>query len=220
MGKKNTLLYLQEDLVELAKRMNLNISELAEAALREELLPMLSAGSRILVHIELYLKDLAKTGHCFFLPLAVKRLEMKNIGPIGSISMDFGPGLNVIKGNCATGKSTILRSMAMAFGVFSPERGHMLSREKGKGHVKITTYSDKRVVEFDRDSQNGKKGVGCLLLDDALARLDTVKAKKFITKLREKYPGQIIMTTVRDDFEPAGAKVFRLDGPDRKRNAT
>ncbi|MCM8764615.1 MAG: AAA family ATPase [Candidatus Omnitrophica bacterium] len=210
MSKKNTLIYLDEDLVRMAKQKKINISELTEKTLRQQLLPILSSGEKMLFDMDSYLEELKSMNRCFFLPFSVKRLELENIGPIESISIDFSPGINIIRGSNGSGKTTILKSIAMAFGLFIPERETMLKMMKKEGFIKISTSEHENLIRLDKDNINGRKDAGCLLLDDAIAMLPPDKAKIFIRKLKKKYHKQLIMTISRDDFDVSGSNVIIL----------
>ncbi|RLJ01954.1 MAG: hypothetical protein DRP11_03640 [Candidatus Aenigmatarchaeota archaeon] len=196
MAKKNTLLYLDEDLVRMAKRMKVNISELAENALREKLLPLLSSSDRILFDIDSYLNELEKLGDCFFLSFPVKKVELKNIGPLDSFSSDFSSGINIIKGPAGSGKTTLLRSIVRVFGISAPGGTVTLKDGKSRGYIKVLVREGEGVFRVSRSGI--ERDVGSLLLDDPTRMLPSDKAKTFIKKLKGMYPGQIIMTMDRD----------------------
>ena len=46
-------------------------------------------------------------------PILLKRVELKNIGPFQSLRLDLDEHWNVLLGNNGTGKSTILRAIAL-----------------------------------------------------------------------------------------------------------
>lgn len=219
MGKKNTLLYLDSDLVGLAKRMKVNISEITESAIKEKLLPILSCSEKMIFDIESYLEEMESINSCFFLPFPIRKVEVKNMGPISSVSMEFGRGINIINGRCGTGKTLILRAMALAFGIYTPEKpspqkhtpmGRFLKHDEKGGYIKILIYENEKTMKFDASNPNGKRDGGCLLLDDAIARLPEKEIKRFINKLKNKYPGQIIMTTIMGELKLPNAKIFNL----------
>jgi hypothetical protein len=116
MKKKNTLLYLDEKLVKLAKKHNLNMSHLAEAAIRSQLLPILSVRERQL-DFHQHLKDLKEEGYCYELPQTIRAIKLKNMGPIEKLELNLVKGVNVILGPNASGKSIIIRAIANAFGL-------------------------------------------------------------------------------------------------------
>ena len=211
MPKKNTLIYIDDSLVSLAKRMKVNISETTETALREKMLPCLSTGERMILDIDGYLGELVAIKDAFILPVPIQRLELENVGPIDSLAIDFTPEVNIISGPNGSGKSVILRSIAVSFGLFCPERGNMLKMDKSNGCIKVHTDDGDICLKLDASNPNGKPNAGCLLLDGAIDRLPSDKVEPFMSKLREKYPCQLILSTVRQKLGMTGAKIFTLE---------
>ena len=83
--KKNTLLYLDKNLVEKAKHHNLNLSEIAENAIRLHLKRLYLNGEEDFKFlIEMLLLN---EGACFYLPFELKDLELKNIGPFSNLNI-------------------------------------------------------------------------------------------------------------------------------------
>jgi len=93
MPKKNTMLTIDEDLIEKARVLGLNLSEIATEAIKREV-----ASKSV--------KNLIP---------AVKSLKLRNIGPFKNAFLSFGKELNVVCGENGTGKSIILRALAYAF---------------------------------------------------------------------------------------------------------
>ncbi|MHA1756013.1 MAG: AAA family ATPase [Promethearchaeota archaeon] len=213
--KKNTLLTLDSDLVNYAKRMKVNISELAENALKKKLIPVMSSGERMILNIESYLKEMEDMNYCFFLPFPIKKLELKNVGPISSLSANFSKGINIIKGDNGSGKTILLRAIAMAFDKFRPEREIMLKRDEKEGYLKISTYEHEPQLKFDEKNKKGTFKTGCLLLDDGVGRLNPEKYKPFIEKLKEKYPIQIIMTMTRKGIDIPNSKIIEINNNEK-----
>jgi len=89
--KKNTLLYLDGDLVERAKRENINISQLAEDALRQAL----NINSPRTAHefIRRVLADAGREnafrGEAYLLPFRIESLKLENVGPFNRFEAEF-----------------------------------------------------------------------------------------------------------------------------------
>ena len=113
--KKNTLLYLDARLVAKAKQYNLNLSKITEYAVKSHLFPMLSIGEKAEADFWEYLKDLEKEKCAFFLPVRIKKIKLANIGPINDLTIGFKK-FNIVTGKNASGKTTLIRSIAYIFG--------------------------------------------------------------------------------------------------------
>jgi len=93
MKKKNTLLYLDSDLVEKAKTENINISKLAEDALRTAL--DMKRPVTVEEHVQRILKDADVTTHesfyqeTYLLPFQIESLALDNIGPFEKFETRF-----------------------------------------------------------------------------------------------------------------------------------
>jgi len=186
MGKKNTLLYLDEELVQLAKGFEINMSEVAEVAIREKVFPLMSAGGRALL-FDLLLEDLKKNGECFTLPCAVKGVRLKNVGPLEELDAKFVRGVNLVLGGNASGKSSLICAIACAMGQ-SVWRPPSVTLDKKQMAVEIELFEPMAGAEPDR----------CILLDEPLARVadpDEKHKAKFVQWLSKKYQQAIIAST-------------------------
>jgi hypothetical protein len=218
MPKKNTLLYLDAELVEMAKRVGMNISELAEAGLRDRLLPHLSGGQRALIFGQ-HLEDL-KTGglwaQCYELPFTVKSLRLKNVKVLGEFRAKFTQGVNLIIGGNDSGKTTAIRAIACMFYPDHPFR-HVLKTvaagEKG-GTIELEILEP--TIKYNvmaGESENAR----CVLLDEPLPHVDGATFSKhrdrFLHWLKERY-AQVIIASAREEFiAPEVDNVIRLPGP-------
>ena len=216
MSKKNTLLYLDGDLVSLAKRMKVNISETAETALREKMLPCLSMSDKMIVDVEGYVNDLIATKSAFPIPFLLKEVGLFSIGPIKHRMLDPVGRLNIICGPNGSGKTTIIRAIALFFGLHCPESTKMLKMGEKEGIIQIQTDGRGNYLLFSATHPKGtscqlapSRG-GCLLLDDAIDRLPKKQVRVFMGKLLEYWPAQIIMTTANEDFSYPEAKIFHI----------
>ena len=197
MTKKNTLLYLDEKIVKEAKRYGINISQVAEAAIRNKMFPNLSTGERILMDIPGYLEDLKKEGRCFFLPKTIEEVSFKNIGVLDDNQLKFKEGLNFIKGESASGKTTLIRAIAIAFGL-EDSKLPLLATGKKRGRIEIKTGKNPITLEYIQKQQEitMKGGFQCILIDDGGGMLNSKKRKEFFEGLKQIYKCQIISTTL------------------------
>jgi len=227
MPKKNTLIYIDDSLVSLAKQLKVNISETAETALREKMLPYMSMSEKMIVDVEGYVKDLIATKSAFFIPYLLKEVGVFNIGPIDHWMLDPVGGLNIIRGPNGSGKTTILKAIALFYGLYHPEKGNMLKMDEKEGIIQVKTDgTEMHYLLLNSANPNGTacrigpSSGACLLLDDAIERLPKDKVGVFMSKLRDYWPSQIIMTTANQDFSYPEAKIFNLDGkpPLRRRS--
>lgn len=194
--KKNTLLYLDSDLVEKAKRENINISRVAEDALRKTLdIKWRPATPREHLQKIFETADERDEGirETYFLPFQIESITLSNIGPFREFEGHFSPnGVNIIYGPNGSGKSIILRAILFAFG-----RRHKYfgKRQSGGGTVKLTLFPNQTTVKVtDVESQDcfTKRG-GCLIVDDLLARIP----RKMIVPLFDemnRLDNQVIIT--------------------------
>ena len=203
MPKKNTLLYLDKNLVDAAKKHGLNISQITENAIRSNIFPDLSMQQRIVMDFGKHLEDLEKEWRCFFLPFRLSGVEIRNIGPIESLQSDLGK-LNAIVGSNASGKTTIIRSIAYVFG-YAFEHvgriGYLVNADAKKGEIKVKVKIGKGALsaklERGKTPPRPESGFRCILIDDMGARLDKKGFKLFLDYLKG-LDSQVIFTTSRD----------------------
>ncbi len=187
--KKNTLLYLDSRLVAKAKQYNLNLSKITEDAVKSHLFPMLSIREKAETDFWDYLKKLEKDKYVFFLPFRIKRMLLANIGPIKNIDIDF-KRFNLIIGNNASGKTTLIRSIAYAF-------GHEMTKEyfSKKSKIELYVHPENKYL-FDRLPPNKKDNIKCVLIDSGGSRFNQKYFEKFFDYLK-KLEMQVIMTESR-----------------------
>ena len=223
MGKKNTLLYLDEKVVMAAKRFGLNLSEVAEVALREKLSPLMSAGARQL-EFDKHLEDLREDGVCFELPFELDGIEIRNVGPIDEFKEKFKPGINVVLGSNGSGKSMMFGAIALAFGqqmkwtrrwppainVGAYRAQFFLKHGKKAGGVKIHMHKTP-TAELKFSTGRTVRSVKCTLLDEPLNLAQDEHKRKFLEWLRRR-GGQVILFTFDESFVIPSAHVIRLQG--------
>lgn len=215
MSKKNTLLYLDKKLVEVAKDAGLNLSKLTESAIKTELFPRLSGGERALLFPEDHLENLKDQKRCFEAPFRIDRVEIRNIGPLSDFEAELDD-FNVITGHCGTGKTTALRSIAYACNLENWEAKDLLKQGEKEGEIKVEPLQAEGLsVKLRRGEKKieEKTSQGALLLDNPIARFPLEGQKRYLDFLKEKNV-QIIMTTLPQDiqngFEDSGINVINI----------
>ena len=209
MTKKNTLLYLNEELVEKAKKNDINISKLTEHAIRARLFPIVS--EKNFLDIEKYLDDLREEGKFFWLPQKIDSVKLENIRSFEKFEVSFDH-LTVIKGENGSGKSTVLRSIAQACGVLDKEEENVIKEDEEKGTIEVSVSTDEKYSFQLEDGRKRREG-GCILLDDPMIRLSEERRWKFIEALREKFTEnniQVILTDSRFEESSLVDKVIEL----------
>jgi post-segregation antitoxin (ccd killing protein) len=110
MRKKN-MVYLDANLVERAKKENINISRLAEEALKQAL--EIERPRTAQEHLRKLLAEVGSEssfyGETYFLPFQIESLKLTNVGPFDNFEAKFHKNsTNIIHGSCGNGKSTII----------------------------------------------------------------------------------------------------------------
>ena len=210
--KKNTLVYLDENLVKSAKSHDLNISRITEDALRSRLFPILSSGERQL-DFEGHMDKLKKDERCYFLPFMIDNLRLKNIGPFEEIELSFDGGINTILGPNESGKTMIIKSLARGFGLFEPTFGSFLKSGEEKGCVKIG-ISGENCIKADYGISEGKVEVNghikSILLDEPVNFLNQENKEEFIGWIRKRFDCQVILATIDENMAKLGDEVIEL----------
>ncbi len=199
MPKKNTLLYLDEELVDKAKKMDVNLSKLTENAIKSKIFPDMAAGQKALFDLEGYMESLEEQGRCFRIPHRIKKVELENIGPFDSFEDSFEP-FTVIKGPNASGKTTLIRSIAYACCCTEGDASKLLKDGGDEGRIEIKTNDKGKTSLILEDGETRREGDRCILLDDPLTRLDESTTSKFIEKLRENFVNQGCQVILTDMF--------------------
>lgn len=108
--KKGVLLRLDTDLIEKARKENINISKLTEKALKHalETRPPRTAQE----HLQKMLAEIGREDsyyrETYLLPFQIETLKLTKVGPFESFEVAFkANALNIIHGPCGSGKSTI-----------------------------------------------------------------------------------------------------------------
>lgn len=197
MSKKNTVLYLDENLIDKARKRNLNLSQIMEIALKQHLFPYLSTSERIAIDFDEYLENLKREKRCFLLPCELKRLRLRNVGFIKNLDVEFQK-VTIILGRAGTGKTTIIRSIAYMLGLEDFPESQLLKDGFTRGKIELDVVPKKRLnlslkaggdVSFVRSGKDR-----CILLDAPGDIFDSETFKKFLHHLMG-FDLQIVMTT-------------------------
>lgn len=212
MTKKNTLLYLDESLVSSAKQHNLNLSEVAEAAIRSQLAPQLSQ-RELQLDFRQHLDDLKKQGQCYILPQMIKTIKIENIGPIEKLELNFAKGINIVIGRNATGKTALIKTLAYAFGVLSsPKPYYTLRHEAKTAEFSVEPYAEKIRMTCQRGKYETTilRENTCVLLDEPVLLLTKEDKRRFLAWVNKEF-NQVIITSIDEEFSKfSNVKTFQL----------
>jgi predicted ATP-dependent endonuclease of OLD family len=205
MAKKNTLLYLEDNLVRSAKQYGINISKLAEDAIKSSLFPILSHGQRIELDFDGYIKSMEGEKKAFFLPFEIKRAKLSNIGPHKELDVKLGK-LNIILGKNGSGKTILLRAIASSLGFDDIYKDNMIKEESKKGEISVELKGNYASVVLE-SAKEPQRSFKCLLVDDPFNRLDRQVRKKLLEYLK-RLDVQVIATSL--PFEDIKNKSFNI----------
>jgi hypothetical protein len=186
--KKNTLLYLDEDLVRSAKKNGINISKATETAIKSLLFPYLSLGEKAALNFDKYLDDLEEEGRVHYLPFKIESLSAENLGPIKKLDLKF-KNKNIIFGGNASGKTILLNVIAHSFGKKANNLEWMSDKGNNKFKLKLEFEGNDLFIET-----NFEKDYKSILIDGGLERLSEEPLNKFLKYLL-KLDYQVILTT-------------------------
>lgn len=229
MDKKNTMLTLSEKVVENAKLLGMNLSEIAERAIKKEVEERIAGvlGDEIVRVPE------------------TEKLTVQNVGPFrGKLEIDFSPGVNVIVGLNASGKTTILNCLRAAY---TSQSSYRITKtqdapESEDSFIKTIPKNGEVEKNIERSTQSrnmqnflgdfeipvgalsgGEKSMieiayqvaathpsECYLKDDPLMQL-TPEARNRIFELLQKQKNQSIITDKSTQPYPEAVNVIELE---------
>jgi len=173
MRKKNTLIYLDANLVEKAKKENINISRLTEEALKQALEVRIPRTAQ--EHLQRLLTELGSEnsfhGETYLLPFQIESLKLTKVGLFDNFEAHFSRNsLNLIHGTCGSGKSTIIRSILYAFGI---RHKYFTERVLSEGTITVKLFPRQYFINVTgmKSGQNALRGYQCLVADDSLERI-------------------------------------------------
>ena len=167
------MLYLDSDLVERAKKENINVSRLTEEALKQAL--EIKAPRTAKEHLRKLLAEVGSEssfyGETYLLPFQVQSLKLTNVGPFDNFEAHFSRNsINLIHGPCGSGKSTIIRSILYAFGI---RHKYFIERVLSEGTITVKLFPRQDFINVTgmKSGQNALRGYKCLVADDSLERI-------------------------------------------------
>lgn len=200
--KKNTLLYLDPEVVRKAKREGLNISKITEETLMERL--QIKAHGKAGLYRNLL--ELKKDWGFACLSLKLKNVKLKNIGPFNDFCASFSPGMNLILGPNGSGKSVIIRSLLLCLGGETDySLRKMVFYGSNKGSIELEMWPDKSILLEASSSgtmddiewlKNDVSNASCILLDGPFPICPQEMVVKFLKELSSK--GNQVITTSAD----------------------
>jgi hypothetical protein len=215
--KKNTLLYLDSNLVEKAKAANLNISQFVEKKLKEELradLPKTPLVYLQRVITDTIQKETSFYGEAYQYPFQIESLKLENIGLFKSIELHFKKdAINLIYGVGASGKSTIVRSILLGFG-----NRHKYFPKTDNGAITLKLFPDQTsliIKATDQVLDGFSDDYKCFIGDGILQVAPRDMATAVLQELN-KFKIQSIITTsmpVDPSDLPESTNVICLDDP-------
>ncbi len=170
-NKRNTLLYLDKDLVTASKKAGLNLSLVAEEALRSRL-PYYGE-----FRPETHLMQALEQGSAAILPLRIEELHIIDKMVNKTIELK---GLNLIVGGNNTGKSTIFRLICGAFKISQLNRlsYHLSSK------IEVTIAPTRRIDYGEAESDSRiPLNTQCLVTDTLFTQLDGESRSKMLKYL-------------------------------------
>jgi DNA repair ATPase RecN len=207
--KTKVTLYLEEDLVGRAKKSDLNMSKIANNALKQQF--GLGKETSRQKNLREILQDIEEDGRLHSFGFKIGGLELENIGKFDELSLEFQDGLNVIHGPNASGKSTIIRGIANAVTPGAAEfRGGVVKRDQASGSVDVRLEDPAVFRQFGSDPQYDSGENGVLLLGAPFARLSHDHAQEMVEQLKRDIDSQIILTTINEELAGRADNSIRI----------
>jgi hypothetical protein len=215
--KKNTLLYLDSDLVEKAKAANLNISQFVEKKLKEELRAIPPKTPR--EHLQRVITDTLQGeasfyGEAYQYPFQIESLKLENIGPFKNKELHFKKEqINLIYGVGASGKSTIVRSILLVFG-----KRHKYFPKSDNGAITLKLFPDQKSIRIKADCQvqdGFSEDYTCFIGDGILQVAPKDMATAILQELHKLKIQTIVTTSIPVDTSdlPENTNVICLNDP-------
>ena len=197
--KKNTLLYLDNNLVDKAKEANINISQFVEKKLKEEL--RAARPKTASEYLQKIVSDTNLDGNSFYgeayqLPFQIESLKLENVGLFKSFELTFKKDtVNLISGPNGSGKSTILRSILLAFG-----KRHKYFPKSPTGQIILTPFPNQCQITIsvaEEAQDNYMNGYKCLI-GDGIFNLIPAEMLTVVFQELHKLRIQAIITTLNE----------------------
>ncbi|MFB6216254.1 MAG: ATP-binding protein [Candidatus Aenigmatarchaeota archaeon] len=192
--KTKATLYLEENLVQRAKESDLNMSEIANNALKERF--GLEKETNRQKNLRELLQNAAEDGRLYSFPFKIETVKLENIRKFEKLSIDLEDGINLIYGPNGSGKSTVIESIV---NTVQPEPEGVdkdfLKYDRNSGDVEIELESEIISRNFVPVRQFEQEG-GVLLVDSLFANLDREHTDKMMKQLSETVDSQVIIASV------------------------
>ena len=116
-----------------------------------------SFADELTARVDLQSQLVAPRGVRSIRPEVITKIEVENIGPFKSLSLDVGPRWNVILGGNGVGKSSLLRAISLAIcgEQARGDIGRLIRAGEGRASVTLTFGKEKLFVEL-RKAENGE----------------------------------------------------------------
>lgn len=231
MTKKNTLLYLDTDLVKRAKKSGMNISKAAEYGIK---IILDSEETDLEFNPSLDLAQMIFDKNAFVLPLKIKMLELANIGLFERKRVVFKDGINIITGKGITGKTTLINSIAYIFngfwlaGFVTTEKisevrrliecknrvGSIIRDGANDGKLRLEFQTEAKFIEFEYKKhkshiKNNAKHL-CVLIDDPFYDLLDNQPTVFLKYLKMLGSQVVITCDKLPDINLDNANIIKL----------
>lgn len=189
------MLTLEKELVENAKVLGLNLSQISEQAIEKRVEERLRPRGGKLVQIP-------KT----------QKITLKNIGPFRDEKViEFSPGINIIVGPSGSGKTTVLNSLRSAYSDYLPPAKHIDASKNEESYVKVEPEKGRikkgggvtleKGVDIERDNSKA---------DSSGLKLSSRTGFDSIDEIGDKIERYLEMFDERSEGVPsAGNKAFR-----------
>jgi hypothetical protein len=139
------------------------------------------------------------------LPLQIKHVRLENIGPFKLFKAQFRKDqVNLLFGLGGAGKSVILRSIALCFGIGNKHFQHV-GRMGRSGKIDIEVYPFGNHISMKGREASLKTRLAnaqCVLLDEPFDYLTASKARRLVDTLR-RMRKQVIPASKRSDIKDA-----------------
>lgn len=207
--KTKATLYLEEDVVSRAKESDVNMSEIANQALKERF--GLEAETSKQRDLRVLLQEAEDDGRLHTLPFKITEIQIENIRKFDEASVSFEEGLNIIYGPNGSGKSTIIESIV---NTVTPALGGVekdfVKYDRNAGRAVVQLEDDTVERRFTAGNRFDEGDNGLLLIDTPFLYLDDEHTGKLLKELKEAIEAQVVVTTSDKSLEKHADNFIRL----------
>ncbi|MFE3846187.1 ATP-binding protein, partial [Thermoplasmatota archaeon] len=171
-------------------------------------------GEKASIDFDNYLKILEKEKRCFFIPFELKKVEIRNIGVITKLEINFDKQ-TIIEGNFGEGKTTLIKSVANVFGYDIPNFHNLLSSRKKPYGINVVIKPESKInLSFNEEGLNTFKQnrtIRCIIIDEPMDILSLNLKNEFLSYL-SSLNTQIILTNTPEEHikYPKEYNIYRL----------